>query len=174
LGLRALWEAKEKLGENVKGKTTKFEHLLRHLLSCLGFITLDVDASGKKGVDTVAFAPSWSYVLVLGSTTGGISKNLQDLADILRGLRLTLGRLARKIEIFPVVATSMVVEAHPNDAEYARKHGILILRESDIDRIVNWVNTNRSYKELVAYLEGKAGKTRARSLWEVLERAPRR
>jgi len=174
LGLRALWEAKDKLGEEVRGKTTKFEHLLRHLLSCLGFITLDVDASGKKGVDTVAFAPTWSCVLVVGSTTGGISKNLQDLADISGRLRTALGVLARKIEIVPVVATSMAGETHPNDTEYARKHGILVLRESDIDRIVSLVNTNRSYKEFLAYLEGKAGKAPAQSLLEALERSAKR
>lgn len=173
LGLRALWKAKEKLGEEVKGKTTKFEHLLRHLLSCLGFVTLDVDASGKKGVDTVAFAPIWSSVLVVGGTTGGISKNLQDLADVLGELRTTLGDLARKIDIVPIVATSLAGETHPNDLEYARKHGIVVLRKSDIDRIVNWVNTNRSYKTLSAYLDGKTGKTKGRSLWEVLERSAR-
>lgn len=158
LDLKALWETKAKLGDEVKGKTTKFEHLLRHLLSCLGFITLDVDASGKAGVDTVAFPPTWSYVLLLGSTTGLGGDNLEKLAATLKGVRAALGELARKIKILPIVATSMAGEANPKDEEYAQKHGIVVLRQADIDHLLEWVGTNKNYKKLLAYLGEKAGR----------------
>ncbi len=164
LGLKALWEAKAKLGDGVKGTTKKFEHLLRHVLSCLGFITLDVDASGKAGVDTVGFPPTWSYVLLVGQTTGVVGDNLEKLANTVKEVKATLGKLARKIEILPIVATSMSEETNPKNEEYARKHGIVILRESDVDRLVEWATTDRTYKKLLAYLEGKAGKSRALSL----------
>src|SRR5207244_9825572 len=45
LTLDALWRVKAKLGESIAGKTTRLEHLMRDALSCLGFITLDVDKS---------------------------------------------------------------------------------------------------------------------------------
>lgn len=170
LGLKTLWETKAKLGDGVKGTTKKFEHLLRHLLSCLGFITLDVDASGRAGVDTVAFPPTWSYVLLVGSTTGVIGDNLEKLANTLRGVRAALGDLARKIEILPIVATSMSEETNPKDEEYARKHGIVVLRQSDVDRLVEWATTDRTYKKLLAYLEEKAGKGRGQSVREALWR----
>jgi len=171
LGLKALWEAKQKLGNGVKGTTTRFEHLLRHLLSCLGFVTLDVDASGKAGVDTVAFPPIWSYVLLIGPTTGVVGGNLEKLANTVKELKTTLAELSRIIAILPIVATSMAGETNPKDEEYAQKHGIVILRQSDIDRLVEWVGTSRSYKKVLAHLEAKAGKGRRPSLLEALERS---
>jgi hypothetical protein len=164
LGLKALWDTKAKLGDGVKGTTKKFEHLLRHLLSCLGFITLDVDASGRAGVDTVAFPPTWSYVLLVGSTTGVVGDNLEKLAKTTKDVRAALGELASKIDILPIVATSMSGETNPKDEEYARKHGIVVLRRSDVDRLVEWATTDRSYKKLLVYLEGKAGKKRRQSV----------
>ncbi len=174
LGLRTLWEAKAKLGENVGGTTKKFDHLLRHLLSCLGFVTLDVDPSGKMGVDTIAFPPRWSYVLLIGSTTGVIGDNLQKLAETLVRLRAALDRLARKIDILPIIATSMAEEINPTDKEYARSHGIVVLQQSDIDQLVDWVHTNRSYGKLLAYLGKKAGKTQPRTIVEALQLLSRR
>ncbi len=171
LGLKALWEAKQKLGDGVKGKTTKFEHLLRHLLSCLGFITLDVDASQKAGVDTVAFPPIWSHALLIGGTTGVVGDNLEKLSNTVREVKTALGELSRKIAILPVVATSISGETNPRDEEYARKHRIVVLRQSDIDLLVDWVNTNRSYKKFLTHVEVKAGKGRRPSLLEVLERS---
>lgn len=100
--------------------------------------------------------------------------NLEKLADTLRGVRTALGELARKIEILPIVATSMAGETSPKDEEYARKYGVVILRQSDIDRLVEWVSTNRSYKKLLAYLAEKAGTGQGRSVWEALQSSARR
>lgn len=174
LGLEALWGTREKLGDGVRGTTTKFEHLLRHLLSCLGFITLDVSASRRPGVDTVAFSPTWSHVLLLGSTTGVVGDNLGKLANTVTEVRAALGELARKIEILPIVATSMAAEINPKDQEYAKRNGIVVLQEMDVDRLLGWVNTNRSYKKLLLYLEVKAERSRSRTLWEALQRSTRR
>ena len=174
MGLKALWEAKEKLGDAVKGKATKFEHPLRHLLSCLGFITLDVDPTRRTGVDTVAFPPSWSCVLLVGATTGVVGDNLEKLANTVKGVRTALGGLARKIDTLPIVATSIAGETNPKDEEYARKHGIVILRQPDIDKLMEWVSTNRSYKQVVTYLYGKAGKGQTRSVMDALLQGARR
>ncbi len=158
LGFSALWEAKERLGDNVKGKTTRFEHLVRHLLSCLGFVTLDVDPSGRPGVDTVALSPTWSFVLLVGQTTGPLANDLEKLANTTRAVRNALGQVARKIGLLPVVATSLTGETHRNDEQYAREHGIVILRQSDINLMIEWVSTNKDYKKLLAYLETKTRK----------------
>ncbi|MCI0407277.1 MAG: hypothetical protein L0191_01725 [Acidobacteria bacterium] len=174
LGLGPLWRGKAKLGEGVKGTTTRFEHLVRNLLACLGFGTLDVDPGRRAGVDTVAFPPTWSHVLLVGTTTGGVADDLEKLANTAKRVRAALGELAGKIEILPIVATSMAGETHPNDREYAWKNGIVILRESDIDHMMEWVNTNRSYKKFITYLEQKVGKGERPSLMEILESAGRR
>lgn len=160
LSLTALWGAKQKLGEGVKGTTTRLEHLVRHLLSCLGFITLDVNASRRPGVDTVAFPPTWSCVLLIGTTTGVVGDNLEKLANTVREVRATLGEMAHKIQILAIVTTSIAGETNPKDKEYAQNHGVVILRQWDIDRLVEWVSTSRSYKEFLAYLHQKAGRMR--------------
>ncbi len=167
LGLRPIWEAKSKLGDKVRGQT-RFEHLVRHLLSCLGFITLDVDASGKAGVDTVALPPKWSHLLVIGTTTGVVEQDLVKLANTTMGLTSALGKLAQKIDILPLVVTSLAAETDPKYVEYARRHGILILRASDVDRLFEWVCTNRTYKDVLTYLDRKAGRGRPRSVVEAL------
>jgi hypothetical protein len=174
LGIRPLSEVKaEKLRENLKGKTTKFEHFIRHLLSCLGFITLDVDPSGKSGVDTVAFPPGWSHMLVISTTTGVVGDSLEKLANTTKGLRATLGKLADKIDVVPLVITSLASETNPKDEQYARHQGILVLRAPDVDRLVEWVSTNRSYKEVLASLDQRAEKRPPRTVLEALERLPR-
>ncbi len=148
-----LWQEKAKLGETIKGKTTRFEYLLQNLLSCLGFITLNVDPSRRAGVDIVAFPPTWSYALLIGATTGTVEDNLEKLANTVADLYTALGDLARKVEIVPIVATSLSGETNPKNADYARSHRIVTLRQSDIDRLVDWVNTSRSYKKFLTYLD---------------------
>lgn len=155
LSIDALWRAKGKLGDNVGGKTTRLDYLMRNLLSFLGFVTIDVDVLGQAGVDVVAFPASWSYVLVIGATTGVVEDDVEKLANATDRLRVGLGERARKIEIIPIVATSLPGEANPKSAEYARRHGIVMLRQQDIDRLIDWANTNRSSAKFLDYLEGK-------------------
>jgi len=69
------------------------------------------------------------------------------------GARAALGKLARQIQLVPLVATSLPVEPNPKTAEYARRHGVVLLRAADIDRILDWVNTKRTYATLLSYLE---------------------
>jgi len=154
LSIHSLWHAKQRLGDNIKGRNvTRFEHLLRTLFSCLGFLTLDVDAAGRPGTDFVAFPPSWSHILVVGATTGVVEDNVQKLANSVRELRAALGKLAAQIQLVSIVATSLSVEPNPKTAEYARRHGVVLLRQADIDRLLDWVNTNRPYATLLSYLE---------------------
>ena len=67
-------------------------------------------------------------------------------------VRYTLGS-ARKMEIIPVVVTSVAAETNPRVAEYARRHSIVILRAADIDRIIDWVSTGRDFRELLTHME---------------------
>ncbi len=152
MALDTLWHTKQSLGNNIKG-ITRFDHLLRALFSCLGFVTLDVDASSRPGADIVAFPPRWSHVLIVGATTGVAEGNVEKLANTVRELRRALGKLATQIELVPIVATSQSVEPNPKTAEYAKQHGVVLLREIDIDRIQDWVNTNRTYATLLSYLD---------------------
>jgi hypothetical protein len=151
--LESLWEEKAKLGDNIKGKITKLDHLLITLMTSLGFLTIDVDPSGRAGVDVVAFSPTSPHVLLIGATTGVIGDNVEKISNTVRDLRVALGKVATRIEIIPIIATSLSGETNPRDEDHARRNGIVILRQLDIDRLMEWVATNRDYRSLLAYLK---------------------
>ena len=152
--LENLWKEQGKLRNPIKGaQMDRFEYFIHHFFSTLGFVTLFVDPSGKKGVDLVAFHPNKPYILIIGCTTGVVKEDLQKMNNTLIDMEESLKELVAKHRTLPVVITSKKAMIAPTDLEYAGANGIATLRQEEITTLLEMLRTNRTSEEIIKQIE---------------------
>ena len=152
--LENLWKQQDKLRNPIKGaQMDRFEYFIHHFFSTLGFVTLFVDPSGRKGVDLVAFHPNKPHILIIGCTTGVIKEDLQRINNTLLDMEEALEELFAKHRILPIVITSKKTMFAPADLEFAGKNGIAILKQEETTTLLEMLRTNRTSVEIIKQIE---------------------
>lgn len=150
LHLENLWREQDNLRNPIKGaKMDKLEYFMHHFFSALGFVTLFVDPSGKKGVDLVAFHPTKPHILIIGCTTGIIKEDLQKMNNTLIEMEETLEELLKKYRTLPIIITSKKVMVTNADREYAGENEIAILAHQETTKLLEMLRTNRTIDEIM-------------------------
>ena len=152
--LENLWKEQDKLGDKMKNaQMRKFEYFIHHFFSTLGFVTMFVDPSGRKGVDLVAFSPNRPYILIIGCTIGVIKTDLQRLDNTLNEMCEALEKLCERFRILPMLITSKKVTVTDEDLKYAGKSGIAILAYEETTKLLEMLRTNRTSEEIIEQIE---------------------
>lgn len=152
--LENLWKKQDKLGNPIKNaQMDRFEYFIHQFFSTLGFVTMFVDPSGKKGVDLVAFSPNMPLILIIGCTTGVIKEDLQRLVITLSEMYEALEKLCERFRILPMVITSKKVIVTDEDSKYAGKSEIAILTHEEIITLLRMLRTNRTSEEIIKQIE---------------------
>jgi len=152
--LENLWIEQDKLRNPIKNaQMDNFEYFIHHFFSALGFVTMFLDPSGKKGVDLVAFHPNRPYILVVGCTTGIIKGDLQKMNSTLIDMEEALAEIFAKYKILPMVITSKKAMITPDDFEYAGENKIAILTHKETTTLLKMLRTNRGSDEIIKHIK---------------------
>lgn len=151
--LDTLWLEKEKLGENVPGKTDRLEHLLLHIFCSFNFVTLNVAPLKLQSIDIVCFYPETLDLLIIGCTTGVLKDDLAKMDALVNKMRTKISDLFDFCTVTPVTVCSESAAISPTDLKYAKEQGISIMQDHDIDKLLEMLKTNRDPKDVLKYIE---------------------
>lgn len=151
--LNALWLEKEKLGEQVSGKTDRLEHLLLQIFCSFNFVTLNVAPLKLEGVDLVCFYPETLDLLIVGCTTGVLKDDLSKMDALITEMEKQIPNLFDVCSITPIVVCSKVAAISPSDKKYSAEQGIVVLQSPNIDKLLEMLNTNREARAVIKYIE---------------------
>jgi len=151
-----IWEQRKDLGLQLKKKfnPNRFDFLVQTLLSSFNFITLNVDHSGKQGVDVVGVSPLGLRLIVAGVTSAAPKDDLQKLNTTIREMKSSFSYPLSQFKIYPVLFTNSD-DRYPSDNLFAREHGIIVLNTPEIQELLKMSVTGRTTKDLILFLETK-------------------
>lgn len=144
----------EQLGNEIRGKKlTNLDFLIMNLFSCFNFITMQVDLSGKKGVDVLCFDSETMDILIIGCTTGTIKNDLKTMDALLNEMTDELPEILRNCRIIPLIFSTGTTNFVSSDVKDANQIGIILLAIDDINKIIEMLNTGKTRKDLLDYFE---------------------
>lgn len=151
--LNALWLEKDKLGEQVSGKTDRLEYLLLHIFCSFNFVTLNVAPLKLESVDLVCFYPETLNLFIVGCTTGVLKDDLAKMDALITKMEKQIPNLFGVCSITPMVVCSKGAAISPSDKKYSAEQGIVVMQRNHIDKLLEMLNTNRKPQQVIKYIE---------------------
>jgi hypothetical protein len=151
--LNQIWREKQKLGDNVPGNTKLLEHLLLHIFAGFDFVTMNLGPFNVIGVDIVSFYPETLDLFIVGCTIGVIKDDLAKMDALVKKMKIEMPSLFEKCAVTPIVVCSEIASISHSDKEYADQNRIVILQSTQIDTLLEMLNTSRKSSAVIDYLK---------------------
>lgn len=151
--LDQIWAENGKLGNPMKGTTDKLEHLILHIFSGFNFSTINVAPLKLKAVDLACFYPETLDLFIIGCTTGTMENDLQKMNSTIKKMKEEMADLFSKCSVTPIVVYSERATIPQADLQYATQNRIVIIQRTNIDDLLEMLNTNRQGIEAIKYIK---------------------
>lgn len=83
----------------------------------------------------------------------GLKERAREMDALLNKMEIEMPDLFGRCSITPIIVSSEIASISPSDAKHSAKQGIVILQSHDIDKLLEMLNTNRTMKEVIKYIE---------------------
>jgi hypothetical protein len=142
-----------RLNEEIPGKKpTALDFLVTNIFSSFNLATMNVDLSGKAGVDVVAFNPETLDVLVIGCTAGTVKDDLKTIDALLEEMKSEIPDIFKNCNVVPLIFSTGTPKFVPSDLADAKEIGAVLLGLQDLEKIVDMLCTGRDIKDLLNYI----------------------
>lgn len=146
----------KKLEGPTPGKPTNLDFMIQNILAAFNVVSLNVDGSGKPGVDLIGFDPITLDCLIIGCTTGTIKNDISTMSVQLDRMYLALPKLVKALKLKPVIISSAAHTFLKSDIHDANQVGVTLLGIDDLYKIVEMLETGRNVRDFIKYIEDQS------------------
>jgi len=154
--LNSIVQGTKRLEGPIHGKPTTLDFMINNILSSFNFVTLNVDGSGKQGVDLIGFNPETLECLIIGCTAGTIKNDISTMSVQLSKMKAALPELMKSLKITPLIISSAEHTFLKSDIHDANQVGITLLSIDDIKAIVEMLETGRKNSDFIQYIKNQS------------------
>ena len=158
--IEEIWKGKgsREIGGSIGTPPRRFDLFVISLLSSFNFQVLYVDSANKPGVDIVALSPASNHMIIAGNTISSLKNDVNNLSATYQEMKETIGGLMRRFITYPVIFSASKSPTTPDESEFAKQLGIIVLDGDSIHALLTFSRTGRTSRHLIDFLHSNRQK----------------